>query len=98
MLLHVGRIFLNACQGFNMHDAAILQYLKQHGQKTDYEIAAAMKIPLAEFRAALSSLSARGEISSCNVTRFNNGTPVEGILCRISGTTPPKAPGRKPSA
>jgi hypothetical protein len=52
----------------------------------------------AEFRAALSSLSARGENSSCNVTRFNNGTPVEGILCRISGTTPPKAPGRKPSA
>lgn len=80
-----------------MHSATILQYLKKHGQIIDSEIAAATGIPLSEVRATLSDLSARGEISRCNVTRFNDdGEPVEGMLCRIAGTIPPKAPGRKP--
>lgn len=79
-----------------MHAATILQYLKKHGQQVDYEIAAAMKIPLPEVRSSLSDLSAQGEISRCSVTRFLDGKPVEGMMCRISGTTPPKAPGRKP--
>jgi hypothetical protein len=79
-----------------MHATPILQYLKKHGQQVDYEIAAAMDIPLLEVRTSLSDLSAQGEISRCNVTRFANGVPVEGMLCRIAGTIPPKAPGRKP--
>ena len=79
-----------------MSAAPILEYLKKNGQKVDYEIAAAIKIPLEDVRASLTELSARGEISRCNVTRFANGKPVEGIMCRISGTVPPKAPGRKP--
>ncbi len=78
--------------------AAILQYLKKHGQQVDYEIAAAMKLPLPEVRETLSALSAQGEISRCSVTRFNKGEPVEGMLCRVAGTVPPKAPGRKPGA
>lgn len=80
-----------------MHATPILQYLKKHGQQVDYEIAAAMKIPLPEIRTSLSVLSAQGEISRCSVTRFTGGKPVEGMLCRLSGTVPPKAPGRKPS-
>lgn len=80
-----------------MHTTAILQYLKKHGQIIDSEIAEATGISLPEVRAALSELSARGEISRCSVTRFNDdGEPVEGMLCRIAGTIPPKAPGRKP--
>ena len=78
-----------------MHSTPILQYLKKHGQVVDYEIAAAMKIPLPEVRTSLSDLSARGEISRCSVTRFTDGKPVEGMQCRIAGTVPPKAPGRK---
>jgi hypothetical protein len=83
-------------KGFKMHAIPILEYLKKHGQKVDYEIAAAMDIPLPEIRSSLSDLSSRGEISRCSVTRFANGEPVEGMLCRIAGTIPPKAPGRKP--
>lgn len=79
-----------------MHTTAILQYLKKNGQQIDTDIAAATGIPLAEIRTALTDLSARGEISRCSVTRFNNGEPVEGMLCRIAGTIPQKAPGRKP--
>jgi len=80
-----------------MHTTVILQYLKKHGQVIDSEIAEATGISLPDVRTALSELSARGEISRCNVTRFNNdGEPVEGMLCRIAGTIPPKAPGRKP--
>lgn len=81
-----------------MHAASILQYLKKHGQVVDWEIASAMGIPLPEVRTSLSDLSAKGEISRCSVTRFSDGQPVEGMLCRISGTVPPKAPGRKPGA
>jgi hypothetical protein len=81
-----------------MHATPILQYLKKHGQQVDYEIAEAIKIPLSEVRASLSSLSAKGEISRCSVTRFADGKPVEGMLCRISGTVPPASPGRKPGA
>jgi hypothetical protein len=80
-----------------MHTAPILQHLKKHGQLLDLEIAAATGIPLPKVRTSLSDLSARGEISRCSVTRFDNGKPVEAILCRISGYVPKPAPGRKPS-
>lgn len=79
-----------------MHSASILEYLKKHGQKLDLEIAEEMGISLSEVRMTLLDLSARGEISSCEVTRFNDGKPVKGMLCRTSGSIPPKAPGRKP--
>lgn len=81
-----------------MHAATILQYLKKYGQQLDSEIATAMDIPLTKVRNSLSNLSARGEISSCSVTRFNDGKPVSGMLCRVAGYIPPSAPGPKPGA
>ena len=81
-----------------MHVTTILQYLRTHGQQLDLEISAATGIPLPKVRISLSDLSARGEISRCSVTRFNDGKAIEGMLCRIAGTIPPKAPGRKPGA
>lgn len=79
-----------------MHTASILEYLKRHGQLLDHEIAAATGISLKSVRASLADLSVRGVISRCNVTRYNDGLPVEAIQCRISGYVPPAAPGRKP--
>lgn len=79
-----------------MNAESILQYLKKHGQVVDWEIAKAIDIPLPELRSSLTDLFDRGEISRCSVTRFNNGKAIEGMLCRISGTVPPKTPGRKP--
>lgn len=79
-----------------MDNTPILQYLKKHGQRLDSEIAAATGIPLSRLRLSLTDLSARGEISRCSVTRFADGKPIEGMLCRISGFVPPSAPGRKP--
>jgi len=79
-----------------MHTSPILQYLKIHGQKLDSEIAAATGIPLSKVRLSLSDLSARGEISRCSVTRFNDGKPIERMLCRVAGSIPPTTPGRKP--
>ena len=49
-------------------------------------------------RRSITDLSARGEISKCSVTRFNNGEKVEAVLCRVAGYIPPKSPGRKPGA
>ena len=81
-----------------MYATPILQYLKKNGQQLDLEIAAATGIPLPKVRISLSALSAQGEISRCNVTRFNDGKAIEGMLCRIAGTIPPKTPGRKPGS
>ena len=81
-----------------MYATPILQYLKKNGQQLDREIAVATGIPLPKVRLSLSDLSARGEISKCSVTRFSDGKAVEGMLCRISGTIPPKTPGRKPGS
>ena len=79
-----------------MHTTTILHHLKRHGQLLDSEIATATGIPLAAIRTSLSELSAQGEISKCSVTRFDNGKPVEGMLCRIAGFIPRPTPGRKP--
>ncbi|MBK5913762.1 FaeA/PapI family transcriptional regulator [Rhodocyclus purpureus] len=81
-----------------MHSTPILQYLKKHGQLLDSEIASATGLPLAEVRVSLDNLSAQGEISRCSVTRFTDGKPVESMLCRVSGYSPPAAPGRKAGA
>jgi DNA-binding IclR family transcriptional regulator len=81
-----------------MHTTPILQYLKKNGQRLDSEIAAATGIPLSKVRISLSDLSARGEISRCDVTRFNGSKAVAGMLCRVAGFIPPAAPGRKPGA
>lgn len=98
MLVNLGDRFSSAIfvRVLDMHSTPILQYLKKHGQRLDSEIAAAIGVPLPKVRLSLSDLSARGEISKCNVTRFNNGKPVEGILCRVAGFIPSPAPGRKP--
>ena len=82
----------------NSNAEPVLQYLKRYGQHLDSEIAAATGIPLQKVRASLTDLSSRGEISQCTVTRFSDGKPVEGILCRVAGSIPPSSPGRKPGA
>jgi hypothetical protein len=74
----------------------VLQYLKDHGQCLDSEIAAGMGIPLKQVRISISALAALGEISTCKVTRFNGDTRFEGTQCRPASFIPPKAPGRKP--
>ena len=80
-----------------MSATPILHDLRNNDQQLDRQIAAATGIPLPKVRTSLTDLAARGEISRCNVIRFNDGKAIEGTLCRISGTFPPKAPGRKPS-
>ncbi|MBS1158766.1 MAG: transcriptional regulator [Proteobacteria bacterium] len=81
-----------------MHTTEVLLHLKKHGQLLDSEIAETLGLPLAEVRQALSELSARGEISKCSVTKYNQGAPFEGWLCRALGYFPRAAPGRKPGS
>ena len=94
----MGWNYLPFTKEFEMHDNQILQHLKKHGQQLDAEIAAATGIPLSKVRTTLSDLSVRGEISRCSVTRFSDGKPFEGMLCRVAGSIPPMTPGRKPGA
>jgi DNA-binding MarR family transcriptional regulator len=81
-----------------MNETKILDYLRKYGQSLDYEIAAAIGIKRADVRTCLADLSSRGEISTCTVTRFDSGKPIEGIQCRLAGSIPISSPGRKPGA
>jgi len=76
----------------------ILQYLKNHGEQLDTEIAGATGISLANVRSRLSELATKGEVMTCHSTRFEKGKKVEGMSCRLVGYIPPAAPGRKPKA
>jgi len=72
-----------------------LSYLKKHGQRLDLELAKDRGIPLDVARQHLTELAERREIVICKVTRFDEGIRTDGWLCRISGYSPPPAPGRR---
>jgi hypothetical protein len=79
-----------------MHTDSILTHLKKHGQLLDADIAKGTGIALPEVRTSLLELSALKAISTCSMTVFKDGKPIEGIFCRIAGYIPSAAPGRKP--
>jgi predicted ArsR family transcriptional regulator len=77
---------------------SILDYMKKRGEQHDSEIAAATQIPLETLRVHLEELAKRGDIIVCHSTRYVEGKPTEGMLCRVSGFIPTASPGRKPKA
>jgi len=79
-----------------MSASPVLEYLKRHGQRLDAEIAAGTGLHIDVVRAAIEELAARGEVSKCSVTRYNDGEPFTGVLCRVAGSVPVGSPGRKP--
>ena len=76
----------------------ILQYLKEHGERLDAEIAKDIGIPLENVSLGLSQLAAKGDVIMCHTTRYTDGKTIEGMLCRVAGYMPPASPGRKPKA
>jgi predicted ArsR family transcriptional regulator len=76
----------------------ILQYLKKHGPRLDAEIAKATGMPLETVRKRVASLRATGDVITCDLTRFEQGKPIQAWICRVSGYIPPHAPGRKAKA
>ena len=76
----------------------ILQYLQKHGERLDKEIADAVGISLAQVRAHLAEMTAKGEVMAYHSIKFENGKKIEGIRCRLAGFIPPAAPGRKPKS
>lgn len=77
---------------------AILEYLKDSGERLDLEIAAATGLSLAKVRTGVTDLHARGAVIVCRSIRYKDGKAIDGLLCRISGYIPPAAPGRKSKA
>jgi len=73
----------------------ILTYLKKHGEKLDAEIAEGVSLSLSKTRLYLAELAAKNEVVLCDSIRFEKGKKIEGILCRVSGFSPPASPGRK---
>jgi hypothetical protein len=83
---------------FKMYNALVLENIKKHGQRCDREIADETGIPLLQVRSSITALELIKAISSCNITNFQDGVAIEGMLCRVSGYIPPAAPGRKSAA
>ncbi|MFN7085866.1 MAG: helix-turn-helix domain-containing protein [Burkholderiales bacterium] len=77
---------------------AILDYLKQSGERLDSEIAAATGLSLASVRQRVADLHAQGAVMVCRSIRYKDGKEIDSIVCRISGYVPPASPGRKPKA
>jgi len=78
--------------------AAILKFLKNNGEQLDAEIAKALAIPMDQLKLQLSKLSTTGDVICCSVTRYVEGTKIEGVSCRLSCDLPMPARGRKPGA
>ena len=76
----------------------ILNYLKQHGERLDSEIAKATGMSLMDVRRGVVGLAVAGKVITCKLTRFEEGKANEGWLCRMSGYIPQAAPGRKSKA
>jgi len=76
----------------------ILNYLSNHGERLDTEIAVATGISRTNVRLYLSELASKGEIMTCISIKYEKGKKIEGISCRLTGFIPPASPGRKPKA
>lgn len=75
---------------------AIMQYLKDHGESLDADIAEKTGVSREDVCVYLSNLAARGDVIMCRTTRYVDGEPIEGMLYRVSGYVPMASPGRKP--
>ncbi len=72
----------------------ILDYLKEHpGEHLDSDLASAIGASLEDVRLAISTLAKAGEVVVCRYTRFVDGEPIDGCMCR-QATYRPKAENR----
>ena len=76
----------------------ILQCLKKHGQRLDFDIATELRLPLATVRQHLAALAESREAIVCKTIKFEKGRQIEAWEGRISGFIPQPAPGRKPKS
>ena len=76
-------------------NAAIIDFLKSHGDCLDSEIAAALKMSRSNVANELAQLSTAGDIICCKVIRYVDGKEIAGVSCRLSGSLPKAAPGPK---
>ena len=74
---------------------AVLECLRTHGQRLDYEISRETGLSLAEVHLSLQALVKAGAVITCKFTRFERGSRIEGLQCRFAGYFPPHARGRK---
>ncbi len=79
-------------------ETSVLECVRTHRERFDFEISAQTGIPLDTVRQAGARLIASGAVMSCTVTRYEDGAPREIQLYRISGYLPPPAPGRRAKA
>lgn len=75
--------------------ASVLACIKQHNERLDFEVAEQTGASIDVVRRIGHDLISTGKVISCTVTRYRDGQPIEASLYRVTGYTPPPAPGRK---
>ena len=75
----------------------IMECLKKYGQRLDFEIAEETGIAIASVRERLAVMASTGAVIACKVTRFEQGKPNNACLYRVTGYSPPRSAGRKPT-
>ncbi len=78
-----------------MSTQQILQYLKNHGERFDTQIAEAAGMPVKQVRRLLYELAEKQEVMTCQTIRYENGQKIEAVSCRLVGYIPKTAPGKK---
>jgi transcription initiation factor IIE alpha subunit len=76
----------------------VLDCVRRHRERYDFEISAEMSTPLDTVRRLGAELVSARSVIACMVTRYADGDPTDAWLYRIAGFTPPPAPGRKARA
>ena len=76
----------------------LIECLKKHGQRLDFEISEETGIALASVRERLAVMEKTGAVIACKVTRFEQGKPNTACLYRLAGYSPPRSAGRKPTS
>lgn len=74
----------------------ILEYLADHGEGSDSEIAVATGLSLTDVRFHLSELASRNAVLACSSIRFEQGKAIEEMICRLVGYSQPIKPRKKP--
>jgi predicted ArsR family transcriptional regulator len=65
-------------------NTAIVEFLQTNGEKMEAEIAAALRLPIAQVQGHLAQLSISGDVICCKVTRYSGGKRIEGTSYRLS--------------
>jgi predicted ArsR family transcriptional regulator len=63
---------------------SIIEFLRNNGERLEADIAKELHLPMTLVQSHLSQLSSTGEVICCRLTRYFDGTKIEGTSWRLA--------------